>query len=195
MENVLAVSKIIKRYIKMRGLSIQQVADKLGMNYKTFDGILNRDAVDAKLLFELANLLDIDLCWMSQLYEKRRPISFLEQYQMSRMNAEMREEELKIVLPCLDRHIQENPNSISDVKAGITRDFNQLFYLLDVLLPEDYIIRISVERDREKYYCMPMQTAVQTSCLGRGRNATTQFYEGHEMLKRIILERKAEINL
>lgn len=194
MKNILAVSKIIKRYIKMRGYTIRQVADKLDMNYKTFDGILNRDAVDAKLLFQLANLLDIDLCWMAQLYEKKRPVSFLEQYQMSRMNAEMREEERKIVLSCLDRHIKDNPNSISDVKACLTRDFNQLFYLLDVLLPEDYIIRISVERDREKYYCMPMQTTVRTSFIGRGRNATTQFYEGHEMLKRIILERKAEIN-
>ena len=194
MENILAISKIIKRYIKMRGCTIQQVAAKLDMNYKTFDGILNRDSVDAQLLFQLANLLDIDLCWMAQLYEKKRPVSFLEQYQMSRMNPEMREGELKVVLSYLDRYITEIPDSINEIKAELIRSFNQLFYLLDVLLPEDYIIRISVERDREKYYCMPMQTVEQTSRLGRGRNATTQFYEGHEMLKRIILERKAEIN-
>lgn len=194
MENILAISKIIKRYIKMRGYTIQQVAAKLDMNYKTFDGILNRDSVDAQLLFQLANLLDIDLCWMAQLYEKKRPVSFLEQYQMSRMNPEMREGELKVVLSYLDRYIVEIPDSINEIKAELMRSFNQLFYLLDVLLPENYIIRISVERDREKYYCMPMQTVEQTSRLGRGRNATTQFYEGHEMLKRIILERKAEIN-
>lgn len=194
MENILAVSKIIKRYIKMRGYTIQQVAAKLDMNYKTFDGILNRDSVDAQLLFQLANLLDIDLCWMAQLYEKKRPVSFLEQYQMSRMNPEMREGELKVVLSYLDRYITEIPDSINEIKAELMRSFNQLFYLLDVLLPENYIIRISVERDREKYYCMPLQTVEQTSRLGRGRNATTQFYEGHEMLKRIILERKAEIN-
>lgn len=194
MENILAISKIIKRYIKMRGYTIQQVAAKLDMNYKTFDGILNRDSVDAQLLFQLANLLDIDLCWMAQLYEKKRPVSFLEQYQMSRMNPEMREGELKVVLSYLDRYIIEIPDSINEIKAELMRSFNQLFYLLDVLLPEDYIIRISVERDREKYYCMPLQTVEQTSRLGRGRNATTQFYEGHEMLKRIILERKAEIN-
>lgn len=193
MENILAISKIIKRYIKMRGYTIQQVAAKLDMNYKTFDGILNRDSVDAQLLFQLANLLDIDLCWMAQLYEKKRPVSFLEQYQMSRMNPEMREGELKVVLSYLDRYITEIPDSINEIKAELMRNFNQLFYLLDVLLPENYIIRISVERDREKYYCMPLQTVEQTSRLGRGRNATTQFYEGHEMLKRIILERKAEI--
>ena len=178
----------------MRGYTIQQVAAKLDMNYKTFDGILNRDSVDAELLFQLANLLDIDLCWMAQLYEKKRPVSFLEQYQMSRMNPEMREEELKVVLSYLDRYIIEIPDSINEIKAELMRSFNQLFYLLDVLLPENYIIRISVERDREKYYCMPLQTVEQISRLGRGRNATTQFYEGHEMLKRIILERKAEIN-
>lgn len=194
MENILAISKIIKRYIKMRGYTIQQVAAKLDMNYKTFDGILNRDSVDAQLLFQLANLLDIDLCWMAQLYEKKRPVSFLEQYQMSRMNPEMREGELKVVLSYLDRYILEIPDSINEIKAELMRSFNQLFYLLDVLLPENYIIRISVERDREKYYCMPLQTVEHTSRLGRGRNATTQFYEGHEMLKRIILERKAEIN-
>ena len=89
----------------MRGYSIRQVADKLEINYKTFDGILNRDVVDAKLLFMLANLLDIDLCWMSQLYEKKKPVSFLEQYQMSRMNNEMREAEQKVVLDYLDRYI------------------------------------------------------------------------------------------
>lgn len=194
MENILAISKIIKRYIKMRGYTIQQVAAKLDMNYKTFDGILNRDSVDAQLLFQLANLLDIDLCWMAQLYEKKRPVSFLEQFQMSRMSAEMREGELKVVLSYLDRYILEIPDSINEIKSELIRSFNQLFYLLDVLLPENYIIRISVERDREKYYCMPLQTVEQTSRLGRGRNATTQFYEGHEMLKRIILERKAEID-
>lgn len=179
----------------MRGHSISEVAGLLDMNYKTFDGILNRDVVDAKLLFELANLLDIDLCWMAQLYEKHRPISFLEQYQMSRMNTEMRENESKIVLSCLDRHIRENPTSIIDVKNCLTRDFNQLFYLLDVLLPENYIIRITVERDREKYYCMPIDTSTSFSRFSRGRSAMTQFYEGHEMLKQIILERKAVLNL
>ena len=38
----------------------QKMAKKmLGRNYTTFCGVLNRDAVDAKLLFELANLLDM----------------------------------------------------------------------------------------------------------------------------------------
>ena len=194
MEDMLSISQIIKRYIHMRGYSIRQVADKLAVNYKTFDGILNRDAIDAKLLFMLANLLDIDLCWMAQLYEKKKPISFLEQYQMSRMNKEMREAEKKIVLDYLDRHIQETPNDINKIKSAITNDFKQMFYLLDVLIPEFYIIRIIVERGKEKYYCMPVETQRPSSSL-TGRMSTMQFYEGHEMLKQIILERKARLKL
>ena len=193
MENNLTVGKIIKRYIALRHLTIKEVAEKLNMNYKTLDGILNRDAIDAKRLFRLANLLDIDLCWMAQLYDKKRTISILEQYQMSRMSLEMRESEKQLVLKRLDYHIKTNLTNINDVKTELLRDFNQLFYLLDVLLPETYIIRIAVERDREKYYCMPMNTTVMPNRLGRGRSAITQFYEGHEMLKQIIMERKAVI--
>ena len=193
MDNVLSISEIIKRYIKLRGYKIQQVAEMLGVNYKTFDGILNRDVIDAKLLFQLANLLEIDLCWMAQLYENKKPISFLEQFQMTRMNQEMREHEIKMVLSCLDRHIVENPTSISEIKTLLLRDFPQLFYLLDVLLPENYTIRVAVERNREKYYCMPIEQQAPASRLGRRRSAVGQFYEGHEMLKQLILERKEKI--
>ncbi len=193
MDNTLSISQIVKRYIKMRHFTIQEVANKLEINYKTFDGILNRNAIDAELLFKLANLLEIDLCWMAQLYEKKRPISFLEQYQMTRMNQEMRENELKNVLSNLDRHIAENPLSIAETKNELLRDFPQLFYLLDVLLPETYIIRVVVERNREKYYCMPLNSFEQSNRFGRGRSSTTQFFEGQEMLKQIILTRKAEL--
>ena len=179
----------------MRGYTINQVADMIGINYKTFSGILNRDVVDAKLLFELANLLNIDLCWMAQLYEKKRTISTLEQYQMSRMNSEMRESEQALVLSCLDRHIQACSGKVNEIKSMLLQDFKQLFYLLDVMLPETYIIRIVFEHQKEKYYCMPTTPYEQKNLLGGIRGAKTNFYEGHEMLKLIIHERKARLGL
>ena len=105
------------------------------------------------------------------------------------MNEEMRASEKKFVLGYLDGYIKVNLGSINDIKTELLRDF-QLFYLLDVLLPETYIIRIVVERDREKYYCMPINSLEQPSRLARGRSGVTQFYEGHEMLNQIIIERK-----
>ena len=193
MGNTLSIGEIVKRYIKMRNYTMQQVADKLEIKYKTLAGRLCRNSIDADLLFKLANLLDIDLCWMAQLYEKKRPISFLEQYQMTRINDKVRENELSHVLKRLDRCIDENPFSTADIKSELLRYYPNLFYLLDVLLPETYVIRVVVERNREKYYCMPANSSEQPSRLGRGRSATTQFFEGHEMLKQIIFDRKAEL--
>ena len=93
MENQLTIGSLIKRHIKMRGKTTKQVAKALGRNYTTFCGILNRNAVDAELLFELANYWDIDLIWMSQLFDHRKAISSLERYQMPRMNSDFRKHE------------------------------------------------------------------------------------------------------
>lgn len=194
MSDNLSIGSIIKRHIKMRGMTIGQTADRLGVNYKTFSGQLNRDAVDAGMLLRLSVLLNIDLEWMAQLYAKPQNKSILDQYQMSRMSSEMREAERVIVLGCLDRHIRENPDSINAVRSALMNDFNQLFYLLDVLLPESYVIGIAVERDGERYYCMPeggmMLHSIRQPTVSRG---VARFYEGNEMLKRLILERKGEI--
>ena len=70
-----------------------------------------------------------------------------------------------------------------------------MFYLLDVLIPESYVIRIIIERGKEKYYCMPVEVHGQTSTILRRRVPAMQFYEGHEMLKQIILERKARLKI
>lgn len=173
----------------MRGMTIMQVADKLGMNYKTLAGILNRDAVDAKLLFELWELLNIDLYWMAQLHVKPQNVSVLDRRQMNRMSSEMRKAEREIVLEYLDRHIKENPDRISAVKIAMMKDFNHLFYLLDVLLPENYNIGVADDRGKEKYYCMPVDAKPNTGSFG----GITPFREGNEMLKKLILERKGEI--
>ena len=58
----------------------------------------------------------------------------------------------------------------------------------DVLLPEEDIIRITVERGKEKYYCIPLEAGTHT----RGRGIQ-QIYDGNEMLNQIILQRKEAI--
>ena len=200
LKNTFSIGWLIKRYIKMRNYTMKQVADILNIKYTTFSGRIVRDDIDAELLFQLANLLEMDLAWMAQLFDKHRPIGLLDKYQMSRMSDDFRQIELKSVMPCLDNHIKNNPNSITDTKNELLADcHHQLFYVLDVLLPETYLIQIEVDRsNREKYYCIPINSnysPVNTSHPLRGRVATVQFYEGNEMLKRIIIDRKEELGL
>ena len=66
--------------------------------------------------------------------------------------------------------------------------YPNIFYILDVLMPEEDIIRITVERGKEKYYCIPL--GVQNNTRGRTMH---QILDSKEMLNRIILERKEEL--
>ncbi len=200
MKESFSIGWLIKRYIKMRNYNIKQVAEKVNVKYTTFSEKLNRNSIDAELLFELANLLEIDLTWMAQLFDKHRYISLLDKYQMSRMSSEFRETERKSMLKILDDIIKNNPTSITDAKNELLSFYHhQLFYVLDVLLPEDYLIQIEVDRnEREKYYCIAtgsLSSRGSSLFPMRGRSATVQFREGNEVLKRIIIDRKAELKL
>ena len=188
MENTLTIGSLIKRYIKMRGRTAKEVSMALGRNYTTFCGILNRNVVDAELLFELANYLDIDLVWMSQLFDRRKPISSLARYQMPRMQSDFRKHDYPDVCRQMDQCIKNNPNSITDARRELISVYSNIFYLLDVLLPENDIIRITVERGKEKYYCIPLESMRPT----RGRSMH-QIYDGLEMLNQLILQRKEEL--
>ena len=192
MEGSLTVGELIKRFVKLRGRTMKEVAADLGRNYTTLSGIINRNALDAELLFELANLLDIDLNWMSQLFDHHRPISYLEQYQIPRMQSEFREHELPSVYETLDDCIRNNPDSLADARHEFLRYYNQIFYILDVLLPEDYTILITVDRKCEKYLCTSM-SANTSSRLGRMAARRPMVMEGYEMLNTMILRRKGEI--
>lgn len=188
MDDKLTIGALIKRHIKMRGRTVKEVSETLNQKYTTFSGILNRDAVDAKLLFKLANLLDIDLVWMSELFDHRKPISMFAQYQMPRMQSDFRKHDYPDVLTQLDYCIKNNPDSIADARKELLRIYPNMFYILDVLMPEEDIIRITVERGKEKYYCIPLATQKNT----RGRSLQ-QILDSREMLNRIILERKEEL--
>jgi transcriptional regulator with XRE-family HTH domain len=188
MEGTLTIGFLIKRYIKMRGHTAKDVAIRLGMKYTTFCGILNRDVVDAKLLFRLANLLDMDLIWMAQLFDHSRSISPLAPLQMTRMQPEFRQQNYQTVLEQLDACIQNNPTSISDARIELLQIYPNLFYVLDMLLPENYTIRIITERRKEKLICISPASS-PTLLHSRGRTLG-QSYDGREMLNQIIAARK-----
>lgn len=189
MEKGLTIGSLIKRHIKMRGKTAKQVAKALDRNYTTFCGILNRNAVDAELLFELANYLDIDLVWMSQLFNHRKTISPLERYRMPRMSSDFREHVYAEVRDRLDQCIKSNPGSIAEARRELLATYPNVFYLLDVLMPENDVIRITVGRGKEKYCCIPL--GANANARGRGLR---QSFDGNEMLNRLILKRKEELS-
>ncbi len=192
MNDELTIGSLIKRYIKMRGKTLKETADAVGIKYTTFSGILTRNVVSAELLFELTNYLSIDLEWMAHLFDHHKPISPLAPLQMPRMQSDFRKHDLPNVQKHLDYCIKNNPTSISDARKELLKIYPNMFYLLDILLPEDDIIRITVERGKEKYHCIPIsdwQDPIKT----RGRNAFRTSYDGIEALNQVIASRKEEL--
>ena len=104
------------------------------------------------------------------------------------MQSDFRKHDYPDVLAQLDSCIKNNPGSIADARKELMSIYPNMFYILDILMPEDDIIRITVERGKEKYYCIPLGSQSNT----RGRN-THQILDSKEMLNRIILERKEEL--
>lgn len=153
MKDTSNIGGMIKRFIKNRNRTAKQIAGELGINNTTFSAQLNNDTVSAETLFRLSVLLDIDLNWMKYALGYHGPVGLLEREQIPRMQEDFRENERKFVLRRIDDLIDENPNSTADVRRELLKEFHDnMFYLLDVLVPEEFELFLVVERGKAKYY-------------------------------------------
>lgn len=57
----MSIGEYIKRYIKEDGRTSLWISERLGMNYKTFVGKLNRNSLSADDLLKISALIDMDL--------------------------------------------------------------------------------------------------------------------------------------
>lgn len=185
------VGEMIKRFIKYRNKTIHEAADAMGIAYNTFSYQLINDKLSVDTLFRLAVYLDIELNWMHMALGYFGPVNPLERENIPRMQRDFREGQRKIVLTRLESLIEENPSSTPDVRRALLSEFN-MFFALDVLVPEEYDILMTTERGIAKFY-------VDTHDSGmRGRNTLGQrsrvslLKTGVQALDIVIEERKDE---
>ena len=146
------IGGMIKRFIKNRNRTEKQIAGELGIKNTTFSAQLNHDTVSAETLFRLSVLLDIDLNWMKYALGYHGQVGLLEREQIPRMQEEFRENERKFGLNRMDDLINDNPNSTADVRRERLKEFHEnMFYLLDVLVPDEFELFLVVERGKAKY--------------------------------------------
>lgn len=172
----LNVSAIIKGYMTLRNKTQKEVAVELGMSSKTLSGDLANNTISAELLLKITKILDIDYEWMMDIISGEKEISLMDIYHTSRMNDENREKERRVVENFLDglfedyRYEKNAEKKLKAVKESLVKNYHNIYYLLDVLLPEDVIIKADLERGRVIYYCEE-----------DGKST-----KGNEMLSRII---------
>lgn len=184
----LTVSSIVKKYIAVRGKTEKDVAKAINMPYTTFNGILSRDSVQAYVLFDLKQVLDMDLEWMASILSNAHKTSAFEPLFIPRMKDEMREHELPIVEKEIKMAIVENPSSIASARNQVLAKKN-LYYVLDVLLPPEYGIQAIYEeygdKRQVKYYCVSPNERMGSRRVGFLYDSI----KGKEMLDILIAER------
>ena len=196
MLNTNNIGGMIKRFIKNRNRTAKQIAGELGIKNTTFSAQINNDTISAETLFRLSVLLDIDLNWMKYVLGYHGKVSFLDREQIPRMQDEFRENERELVLKRLDMLICENPESTSDVRRELLKEFHDnVFYLLDVLVPEEFDIFLVLERGKAKYY-VDTHEALPTRgrhFSGMRRKPIACLKDGTNALNIVIEERKDEL--
>ena len=196
MEDTNKIGGMIKRFIKNRNRTEKQIASELGIKNTTFSAQLNRDTVSAETLFRLSVLLDIDLNWMKYALGYHGRVGLLEREQIPRMQEEFRENERAFVLHRLDDLIDANPGSTADVRRELLKEFHgNMFYLLDVLVPDEFELFLVVERGVTKYYVdtKEMLTKGMLSCTNMRRKPIACLKDGNNALNIVIEDRKDEI--
>lgn len=148
-----SIGSMLKWFIDCRNRTIKETAAAMNIKYTTFSAQLNNNTVTAETLMKLAAYLDIDLNWMLVVLGYHGPVSAVEREMIPRMQYEFRDFEKKKVEKVLDQIIIENPDSTPDARRELLRAFgNKMFYLLDVLVPEEYNLYMISERGKNKYY-------------------------------------------
>lgn len=186
-----SIGSMIKWFIKCRGKSIKQTAIDMGINYTTFSEQLNRSNISVETLFKLAAYLDIDLNWMMVVLGYHGPVNAFEKELIPRMSHDFRIVEQKEVLKVLDQIILDNPVSTPDARRELLKAFKKnTFYLLDVLVPEEQNIYMTMERDKFKFHVdVPFNIKGGPTTMLKRRSVSI-LYDETKALDLIIEERK-----
>lgn len=191
MELYNSIGTMIKWFIKCRNKTIAETAQAMNIKYTTFSAQLINNTLTAETLFRLAAYLDIDINWMMVVLGYHGPVSAIERELVPRMGEDFRQIEIKKVHRRLDELIKENPTSTPDTRRELLKEFSgNMFYLLDVLVPEEYNLYMISERGKMKFYVDIPRPFRGSHMTVMRRKPVSVLYEGSKALDIVIEERK-----
>lgn len=189
MNNQQSISEIIKQHISLRGKTIKEVAYALQMNTKTLYDQLQHDRISASKLLDLAAYLDIDLEILKNTLGYNQKQSYYHRIQAKRMGKEYKDSVKEDVLKTIQIITkEENENSLYE---RVMSEYNrEIFFLLDVLLDDDYEILITNDDSEvNKSQKITVKRNVEYSKLySQKNNLALDFLErgGETVLKELI---------
>lgn len=186
------IGDFIKKYIKYRNKTINEVAYDMGIKNTTFSEQLLNDSLKVDTLFKLAVYLDMDLEWMLYALGYAGKTNTFESEKVLRIrDANFRAEEKKKVMAVMDELIIELNGNTNAVRKELFKEFgSNSFYLLDVLINEEFDIHIMTDRSGKSY----LVDTHERSQIGRSAfSRSTTLMKEKEALEIVIEDRKEEL--
>lgn len=191
MEQKNEIGALIKKFIKYRNKTIKITAKELGIKYTTFSEQLNNGSISVDTLFRLSAYLDIDLNWMMAVLNYYGSSTAIDREMIPRMQQSFRDNEKVQVLNRLDHIIIENPMKTVDARRELLAEFgHNEFYLLGVLVPEEYDIFFVKDREKTKLYVDTHEQMRNNQLSLTRRKPITMLIEANQALDIVIEERK-----
>ncbi len=180
MTNQCSIGEIIKEHIKLRGFTINDIADTIDVNVKTLYDDLQHDRISAEKLLALAFHLDIDLEWLKNLLFASKKYYF-QKITVKRMNIEYKEKEVWDYINRLGKD-----KNCGEIIKDLLIYYKSLFFILDAVLDYSFDISTYNQNGKEK-------------CLVRKNNNTKSIQDlipkdGLEVLKELIKHFKPDLD-
>lgn len=150
--DVLSLGDLIKLYMLHRNKTVGEVAEFLGLKRdKALYDILQNNRISADKMFQFAELLEMDLNMTAEVLKNDDSLSLQKRHQIPRMSEEARQREKDKIDPTINWCLEQNLHNPRKTRFDLCKMFRSMFYLLDVLLPQDCFIIVQVNRGIENY--------------------------------------------
>jgi len=183
LNNQESIGEIIKRHISLRGKTIKEVAYALNMNTKTLYDQLQHNRISASKLLDLSAYLDIDLEELKKALGYNNKQLYYKRIRAKRMGKEYKDSIKEDVLRTIQVIANEEYNGISFYERVISEFNGEIFFLLDVLLDEDYEILINEDDFESKH---------NQKIVVKRNTENIKLYDEQLNLKDFLLERNGE---
>lgn len=180
MDNSKNLTEIIKKHIDLRGKSIPKLAEMIGVNTSTLYDKLHNNRISVEDLFKISVALDINLEWLKAALGYSYQSSSFKPIEVLRMSEDYRYAEIPEVKKSIIRCYLQFPDDLTSTKKELLSTYKNLFYILDVMLPEDFKIFTITERKNSSFWVLSPDQFHR-------KGMQTSLEKGTDLLNEIIL--------
>lgn len=171
------LTEIIKKHIDLRGKDVPKLAEMIGVKTSTLYDKLHNNRISVEDLFKISIALDINLEWLKDALGYSKNSGSLKPIEVLRMSEDYRNAEIPKVKQVITRCYHQFPQDLTSIRSELKSTYKTFYYILDVMLPEDFRIFTITERNTISFWVLspePVQRKGLQTSLENGTNVLNE---------------------